>query len=118
MFNKYLFGFIEGFGEMLFPDYSHVLTRTSSWNATEDCFVVVSHYGSEHDRAGSLYIDNVEVAKAVATEYHGGYVFFSGYVAKGSSLRARSTTVFTAYALKQGGGVATNDSHFRRYNHA
>lgn len=103
MFNKYLFGFIEGFGEMLFPDYSHVLTRTSKWTATEDCFVVVSHYGSENYPASSLYIDNVEVAEAVDASSSWGYVFFSGYVAKGSSLQTGNTTVFTAYALKRGG---------------
>ena len=118
MFNKYLFGFIEGFGEMLFPDYSHVLTRASKWTATEDCFVVLSHYGNEQYPASSLHIDNVEVAKVVDTSHSWGYVFFSGYVAKGSSLRTGYTMGFTAYALKRGGGVATNDSHFRRYNHA
>ena len=103
MFNKYLFGFIEGFGEMLFPDYSHVLTRATRWTATEDCFVVMSYYGSENYNAGSLYIDDVEVAKAVDASNGPGYVFFSGYVAKGSSLRTGSISGFTAYALKRGG---------------
>lgn len=93
-----------GGDDMLFPDYSHVLTDSTRWTATEDCFVVMSYYGSENYKAGSLYINGVEVAKAVDKSNRGGYVFFSGYVAKGSSLRTTTISGFIAYALKQGGG--------------
>lgn len=89
---------------MLFPDYSHILIKSTRWTATEDCFVVMSYHGEENYNAGSLYIDDVEVAKAVDTSNNWGYVLFSGYVAKGSSLRTTTISGFTAYALKQGGG--------------
>lgn len=93
-----------GGDDMLFPDYSHEITNATNWTATEDCFVVMSYYGSENYKAGSLYIDNVKVAEAVNTSKGGGYVFFSGYVAKGSSLQTNTISGFTAYALKQRGG--------------
>lgn len=92
-----------GGDDMLFPDYSHVLTHASRWTATEDCFVVMSYHGSENYNAGSLYIDDVKVAEAVDTSNAWGYVFFSGYVAKGSSLQTTSLSGFKAYALKRGG---------------
>lgn len=88
---------------MLFPDYSHVLIHSIKWTATEDCFVVISYYGSENYKAGSLYIDGVAVAEAVHLSNGGGYVFFSGYVAKGSLIQTTSLSGFTAYALKHGG---------------
>lgn len=104
--NKEIIFGLSSFGDddMLFPDYSHILVKSSRWTATEDCFVVMAYYGSESNKAGSLYIDNVEVVKPVGAANSYGYVFFSGYVAKGSSLRTSTISGFTAYGLKQGGG--------------
>lgn len=106
MFNKYLFGFIEGFGEMLFPDFSRVIYTNSKWikewTATEDCFIVVHYYGIDGYKPSGLSIDGVAVALPIAVTYNDGFVCFSGYVAKGSSIEV-SRTEYTAYALKRGG---------------
>ena len=96
MFNKYLFGFIEGFGEMLFPDFSRVIYSGSNWTATEDCFIVVSDY---EQYAGGLHIDGEKIVNGVM-----GYTFFSGYVAKGSTIGGNKGAHFIAFALKRGWG--------------
>lgn len=122
MFNKYLFGFIEGFGEMLFPDFSKAtgmrLSQSNPHMLEQDSFIVQFTPSSTN---GHVTVNGSTFSYTFGSEplFHECPCF---YAPKGTVLGSDS---YHGYALvlvfpltKGGGGVATNDGHFRRYNHA
>ena len=119
MFNKYLFGFIEGFGEMLFPDFSNGIGLRVATNSThtleQDSFVV--QFPPTGD-SGYVTVNGKTFSYAFGSQplYHESPCF---YAPKGTVLGSSGAyTLLLVFPVTKGGGIAVNDSHFRRYNHA
>ena len=120
MFNKYLFGFIEGFGEMLFPDFSNGIGLRVATNSThtleQDSFVV--QFPPTGD-SGYVTVNGKTFSYTFGSQplYHESPCF---YAPKGTVLGSSGayTLLLVFPVTKGGGGVAINESHFRGYNHA